>query len=344
MFVGGGDGPDVGQPGDERRDTAGPETGSPDIGRPRILPYSWIIGQDDARTALELSFIEPRIGGVLISGQRGTAKSTVARSFNLMTTGNLPVTLPINATDDRIVGTLDVPALLEGRWAERESLLEEAGSRKVLYVDEVNLLDDHIVNLLLDVVSTGQLVVAHAATERRVEVSFQLVGTMNPEEGSLRPQLLDRFGLLVEMVTETDIDVRALILERVLEFDQVCRTGPTKAYRLALRADRRRKDQLKGARVMITDGAVVLPDAVRVQCARVAAAIGAVGHRGDVTLARAALAFAARRGADVATAEDIRAVARFVLPHRRGAISRGGSATWSEADDATVSKALGDDG
>jgi magnesium chelatase subunit I len=338
VFVGGGDRSAARQPDGERRVDARPNNGhrSANGRRPRILPYSWIIGQDAAKTALELSFIEPRIGGVLISGQRGTAKSTVARSFNLMMTGSLPVTLPINATDDRIVGTLDVPALLEGEWKERKSLLQEAGLGEVLYVDEVNLLDDHIVNLLLDVVSTGQLVVAHAVSDLRAEISFHLVGTMNPEEGSLRPQLLDRFGLLVEMTTESSVDVRARILDRVLEFDQVHRTGETPEYRKALDDDRDRMNQLREARDRLTEGGVVLPETARLQCARVAAALDVVGHRGDVTLARAAQAYAARRGAGVTEGADIQAVARFVLPHRRGAISRGGAATWSEADEATV--------
>jgi Mg-chelatase subunit ChlI len=130
--------------------------------------------------------------------------------------------------------------------------------------------------------------------------------------------------------------VRARILDRVLEFDQVHRTGETPEYRKALDDDRDRMNQLREARDRLTEGGVVLPETARLQCARVAAALDVVGHRGDVTLARAAQAYAARRGAGVTEGADIQAVARFVLPHRRGAISRGGAATWSEADEATV--------
>jgi magnesium chelatase subunit I len=309
-------------------------------GRPHILPYSWIVGQENVKTALKLSFVEPRIGGVLISGQRGTAKSTVARAFNLMMTGELPVTLPINATDDRIVGALDVPELLKGTWTERQSLLEEAGAKKLLYVDEVNLLDDHIVNLLLDVVSTGQLVVAHGVTDRSLEVSFQLVGTMNPEEGSLRPQLLDRFGLLVEVVTETNITIRTQILGRVLDFDEVLRNGPTEAFAQALEEDGKERATLEGARAALQRGDVKIPGPMRGKCARVAAALGAVGHRGDVTLARAAQAAAALRGVAVVEADDVKGVAQFVLAHRRSAVSRGGAATWETEDKLAVTEAL----
>jgi len=120
-----------------------------------ILPYSRVVGQDDLKLALELNHVQPRIGGVLIAGQRGTAKSTIVRSFALMTLGELPVTLPINATEDRVVGGWWLDALMRGETREQPGLLEEAHDKGLLYVDEVNLLEDHVVNIILDVVSTA---------------------------------------------------------------------------------------------------------------------------------------------------------------------------------------------
>jgi magnesium chelatase subunit I len=158
-----------------------------------ILPYSRIVGQDEIKLALEIAYVAPqRLGGILISGQRGTGKSTAVRAFSRMVDNRLPVTLPINATEDRVVGGWKIDALMQSKSEWQIGLLEEARDR-LLYVDEVNLLDDHIVNIILDVTSTGVLVVQREGQNKEpVKVPFTLVGTMNPEEGGLRPQLLDR--------------------------------------------------------------------------------------------------------------------------------------------------------
>ncbi len=161
----------------------------------QILPYTLIVGQEKIKLALELAYIAPRIGGVLLSGQRGTAKSTAVRAFSMMIYDRLPVTLPINATEDRVVGGWEINQLMKGEPKWQEGLIQEAAKDKLLYIDEVNLLDDHIVNIILDVSSTGVLVVQRDGQRREEAVSFNLVGTMNPEEGGLRPQLLDRFWL-----------------------------------------------------------------------------------------------------------------------------------------------------
>lgn len=124
-----------------------------------LLPYSYVLGQDTLRRALEIAYVAPSVGGVLVSGERGTAKSTTVRAFARMMYGELPVTLPINATDDRVVGGWRIDALMAGRTEPQPGLLEHANEQGVLYIDEVNLLDDHIVNLILDVVSTGLLAV-----------------------------------------------------------------------------------------------------------------------------------------------------------------------------------------
>lgn len=132
-----------------------------------ILPFSRIVGQDSLKLALELAFVAPAINGVLVSGERGTAKSTLVRAFSLMAHGQLPVTLPINATDDRVLGGWDIDALMDSRAVKRAGLIEEAGRAGMLYIDEVNLLDDHIVNILLDVAAAGILLVEREGQETR---------------------------------------------------------------------------------------------------------------------------------------------------------------------------------
>ena len=158
-----------------------------------ILPYTSIIGQEQLKLALELAYIAPNIGGVLISGERGTGKSTTVRAFAKMLYDSLPVTIPINATEDRVIGGWNIDALMQSKPEWQKGLLEEANGT-LLYIDEVNLLDDHIVNIILDVTSTGVLVVQREGKSDQKQIQLTLVGTMNPEEGGLRPQLLDRFG------------------------------------------------------------------------------------------------------------------------------------------------------
>src|SRR5712692_7411902 len=179
-----------------------------------ILPYTQIVGQEKLKLALELAYIAPRIGGVLISGKRGTAKSTTVRAFASMMYEDLPVTIPINATEDRVVGGWDIKELMSGKTVKQPGLLQEA-DEKLLYIDEVNLLDDHIVNIILDVTSTGKLVIQREGLDEQHDVRTTLVGTMNPEEGGLRPQLLDRFGLMVAVEGETSRDRRLAILDTV---------------------------------------------------------------------------------------------------------------------------------
>lgn len=196
----------------------------------RVLPYSRIVGQEQLKFALELAYIAPRLGGVLISGQRGTGKSTAVRAFSQMMVGRLPVTLPINATEDRVVGGFDLNQLMLGKVERKLGLLEKA-NKGLLYIDEVNLLDDHIVNIILDVTSTGILVVQREAQDPEDKhISFTLVGTMNPEEGGLRPQLLDRFGIMVSITAEEEQAKRLEILQTVMDFDEAWQDGSSSEY------------------------------------------------------------------------------------------------------------------
>jgi magnesium chelatase subunit I len=302
-----------------------------------ILPYSYVVGQAELKLALELNYIAPRIGGVLVSGQRGTAKSTVVRAFSLMTRGELPVTLPINATDDRVLGGWELDALMQGVARPQPGLLEESGKKGMLYIDEVNLLDDHIVNIILDVVSTGVLSVQREGIDAVLNVSFGLVGTMNPEEGGLRPQLLDRFGLMVA-VSELDQQARRTMVLAVLRFDD---DAGTRSAWLAdgLAADRALKERLDEARASVRD--VRLGDDIAELCADVATQLRAVGHRGEVVTAWAARALAAFEGAPAVTARHVREVVPLSLRHRRPEAAHGGPVDWTTEELALLDGLLG---
>jgi magnesium chelatase subunit I len=294
-----------------------------------VLPYSYVVGQDRLKLALEIAYISPAIGGVLVRGERGTGKSTAVRAFAIMMSdeGKPPVTLPISATEDRVLGGWMLEKLLLGRHRWRDGLLEQARGG-LLYIDEVNLLDDHLVNMLLDAASTGFVVVQRDGRDYQRKVRFTLVGTMNPEEGDLRPQLLDRFGLEVEVgradaeaaSPEVGRAIRRQILEKVLRYeaapDQVLA-----AEQETLAAEKRR---ILAAKDLLA--AVTLPEEMCDLCLRLAQRYDTQGHRGELVLVLAARAAAALRAARIppagehpptaVTAEDVRAVAAMALQHR----------------------------
>src|SRR5438105_5242227 len=185
-----------------------------------MFPFSAVVGHDDAKLALLLAAIDPAIGGVLLRGQKGSAKTTLARGLAALLPGAAPfVDLPLGGTEDRLIGTLDLGAVLTGEGRRFEPGLLAAAHGGVLYVDEVNLLPDHLVDLLLDVAASGVNRVEREGISHEHRSRFVLIGSMNPEEGELRPQLLDRFGLAVDVRTGTGADDRALAVRRRIAFD-----------------------------------------------------------------------------------------------------------------------------
>ncbi|MGH9014449.1 MAG: ATP-binding protein, partial [Acidimicrobiia bacterium] len=273
---------------------------------PRPFPFSAVVGQDDAKLALHLAAIDPQIGGVLLRGQKGSAKTTLARGLAGLLPGESPfVELPLGATEDRLIGTLNLAAALTGADIEFQPGLLAAAHGGVLYVDEVNLLADHLVDVLLDVAASGVNVVEREGVSHRHEARFVLIGSMNPEEGELRPQLLDRFGLCVEIVAPTDVDGRVAAVRRRLAFDSGTDADGGTAT-----------DDDELARRLAAAQPAGQPDELLVAAARLALVAGAEGLRADLTLCRAAAAHAGFEGRLTATVDDLRRVAPLVLAHR----------------------------
>jgi magnesium chelatase subunit D len=271
------------------------------------LPFSAVVGAEDAKRALLLAAVQPRLAGVLLRGQKGSAKTTVARGLAALLPGDAPfVELPLGTTEDRLLGSLDLGALLgAGEPRFRPGLLADAHGG-VLYVDEINLLPDHLVDVLLDVAVTGVNRVERDGVAHVHPARFVLVGSMNPEEGDLRPQLLDRFGLAVEVRAPAAPHDRAAAVRLQLDAEA---DPATLAPHLVADAELR-------ARLAIARPAGISDDVVAV-AARLALAVAAEGLRADLMLCRAAAALAGWDGRAAATEDDLRAVAPLVLAHRR---------------------------
>ncbi|MBA3509814.1 MAG: AAA family ATPase [Thermoleophilaceae bacterium] len=276
---------------------------------PRItFPFSAVVGQDDVKLGLLLCAVDPRIGGVLLRGQKGSAKSTLARAVAALMPGDAPfVELPVGATEDRLVGSIDLQAALtEGRRRFHPGLLAAAHGG-VLYVDEVNLLPDHLVDVLLDVAASGVNRVEREGISEAHPSRFVLVGSMNPEEGELRPQLLDRFGLAVDVTASTVPAQRAEAVRRRLAFD----ADPS-----SLRTEWAAEEQRLRDRLTAATPAAVAPQLVETISA-LCASVGAEGLRADLVITRAAAALAGWEGRTETTVEDVRRVAPLALAHRR---------------------------
>jgi magnesium chelatase subunit D len=278
-------------------------------------PFSALVGHDRLRLALVLCAVRPDIGGVLIRGEKGTAKSTAVRALAAVLAqvddDARLVELPIGATEDRVVGSLDLQKVLrDGEHAFSPGLLARAHGG-VLYVDEVNLLHDHLVDVLLDAAAMGRVHIERDGVSHSHDARFVLIGTMNPEEGELRPQLLDRFGLTVDVAASRDVDVRVEVIRSRLAFEA---DPPGFAARYA-EADSELASRIAAARLAVAD--VVLPDNELRRIAALCAAFDVDGMRADLVLARTAVAHAAWRGSETVEEEDIRVAAELALPHRR---------------------------
>lgn len=314
-----------------------------------VYPFSAIVGQDEMKLALLLTAVDPTIGGVMVFGDRGTGKSTAVRGLagllppmtvvagcrygcavpsgdggcgycdrghaghEKIHKGKAPVPvvdLPLGATEDRVVGALDLEkALTTGEKAFEPGLLARA-HRGFLYVDEVNLLEDHLVDLLLDAAATGESVVEREGVSIRHPAKFVLVGSGNPEEGELRPQLLDRFGLAVDVKTPTDLSLRIEVIRRRDAFDR----DPDAFVLHWEKAEKVvRKRIVKGREQLAT---ATVPDAVLERATALCAQLGTDGLRGELTLLRTVRAYAALEGRDEATLGDLRHIAPLCLRHR----------------------------
>ena len=278
-------------------------------------PFSALVGHDRLRLALLLCAVRPEIGGVLIRGEKGTAKSTAVRALAGVLTEADPgaklVELPIGATEDRVVGSLDLQKVLrDGEHAFSPGLLSRAHGG-VLYVDEVNLLADHLVDVLLDAAAMGRVHIERDGVSHSHESRFVLVGTMNPEEGELRPQLLDRFGLAVDVHASREVAVRSAVIRRRLDYE----ADPAGFAARYTAQDSDLAQKIVAARERVND--VELSDRELNRIAALCAAFDVDGMRADLVVARTAVAHAAWRGADTVGEEDIRVAAELALPHRR---------------------------
>ena len=306
------------------------------------FPFSAIVGQEDMKQALLIACVEPRIGGVLVFGDRGTAKSTAVRAlagllppietFEACPYNSAPgdppvegqerqrgapitkptpvVDLPLGVTEDRVVWALDIEkALRRGQKSFEPGLLARA-NRGFLYIDEVNLLEDHIVDLLLDVAATGENVVERDGLSVRHPARFVLVGSGNPEEGELRPQLLDRFGLSVEVSTPREIDARIEVVRRRDAYERDPQTFCEDWDQAE--ADLRARIQMAKAHINDLEAS----DALLRKASELCLSLGADGLRGELTLVRAARAQAALDGAESVELSHLRAVAPAALRHR----------------------------
>lgn len=334
--------------------------------RKSVYPFTAIVGQENMKLALILNVINPSLGGVLIKGEKGTAKSTAVRAIAdllpelrmvqgcrfhcspeaeadlcddcrarldnneellIMMKKMKVVELPVNATEDRVVGTLDIEtAIRHGKRKFEPGILAEA-NRNILYVDEINLLDDHVVDVLLDAAAMGINTVEREGISFSHPSRFVLVGTMNPEEGDIRPQLLDRFALSVEVSGETATEQRVEVVRRRLSYE-----ADIESF-----CDGYKAEQLKLARSIEAAKAkipsVEISDELLTRVAEIAIEVGVDGHRADIVLIKTAIAYAAFMGRTQVEKEDIKVAARLALPHRmRRRPFEEGRIDWSKVD------------
>lgn len=314
----------------------------------KVYPFTAILGQNEMKNALILNVINPSIGGVLIRGEKGTAKSTAVRaladllpermasdcifhcdtskkerlcpyclekldngeSLNEEPVKMRVVELPLSSTEDRVAGTLDLEhAIKTGKKKFEPGVLAKANGN-ILYVDEVNLLDDHLVDLLLDSASMGRNYIEREGVSFAHPSKFILVGTMNPEEGDLRPQLLDRFGMAVDVKSEKDVEMRVDIIKKRLEFE----ADPDAFIEKYAEAQEELRKRIENAKECMKT--MEMEDEALKMAVEASLYFGVDGHRADITLLKAASAYAAYYGRNKVIREDVASIANLVLTHR----------------------------
>ena len=282
-----------------------------DTDLPLNYPFTALLGQADLQLALLLAAVDPMLGGVLIEGPRGTAKSTSARALTDVLPSGRFVNLPLGTTEAQLVGTLDLEAVLQSSAVQFRPGLLAAAHGGVLYVDEVNLLADGLVDVLLDVCASGVNRVERDGVSHQHAARITLIGTMNPEEGQLRPQLLDRFGLFVRLSAALDLGLRQRIVRARMAFD----VDPAAFVARHVAEQRALTQRVVRARVALS--ALDWPDAVHEAVAQRCHAAAVQGVRADLVMLRAARAHAALNGQGAIGLANVQAVAELVLAHRR---------------------------
>ena len=313
-----------------------------------LYPFTAIVGQEKMKEALILNIINPSLGGVLIRGEKGTAKSTLVRALaNLLAEREenscefhcepdkidnycsqcsekylkgekiekhkstmKVINLPISATEDRVVGTLDIEYAIKTGEKKFEKGILAQSNRNILYVDEINLLDDHIVDVLLDSAAMGVNTIEREGISYSHPAKFVLVGTMNPEEGDLRPQLLDRFGLVVDVIGERETSKRVEVIKRRLDFE----AEPEKFIKKYLAEEEKLKNRIENSKKILKN--IKCSDEIYELAAKISIALNVDGHRADIAVVKTAITIAAFENREEVIKEDILRAAVLALPHR----------------------------
>ena len=313
-----------------------------------LYPFTAIVGQEKMKEALILNIINPSLGGVLIRGEKGTAKSTLVRALaNLLAEREenscefhcepdkidnycsqcsekylkgekiekhkstmKVINLPISATEDRVVGTLDIEYAIKTGEKKFEKGILAQSNRNILYVDEINLLDDHIVDVLLDSAAMGVNTIEREGISYSHPAKFVLVGTMNPEEGDLRPQLLDRFGLVVDVIGERETSKRVEVIKRRLDFE----AEPEKFIKKYLVEEEELKNRIENSKKRLNN--IKCSDEIYELAAKISIALNVDGHRADIAVVKTAITIAAFENREEVIKEDILRAAVLALPHR----------------------------
>jgi magnesium chelatase len=313
-----------------------------------LYPFTAIVGQEKMKKALILNIINPSLGGILIRGEKGTAKSILVRALaNLLAEREenycefhcepdkideycpqcnekylkgekiekhkstmKVINLPISATEDRVVGTLDIEHAIKTGEKKFEKGLLAQSNRNILYVDEINLLDDHIVDVLLDSAAMGVNTIEREGISYSHPAKFVLVGTMNPEEGDLRPQLLDRFGLVVDVIGERETSKRVEVIKRRLDFE----AEPEKFIKKYLVEEEELKNRIENSKKRLNN--IKCSDEIYELAAKISIALNVDGHRADIAVVKTAITIAAFENREEVIKEDILRAAVLALPHR----------------------------